>query len=132
MSRFLEGLTPATVRDEAAAPRKRRSGTRLSDTCRVCNETLATGADRKLGRHVGCPSSYDEGLLADLKAWRLATAEAAKMPAFVIFTDATLIAIAERLPSSEDDLLQIPGVGRSKLARHGDDVLAVLRSHASR
>ena len=48
------------------------------------------------------------------------------VPAFVVFTDATLQLIAEHRPSDERGLLKISGVGASKLAKYGDDVLAVL------
>jgi DNA helicase-2/ATP-dependent DNA helicase PcrA len=43
-----------------------------------------------------------------------------------VFTDATLQLIAEHRPSDERGLLRISGVGASKLAKYGDDVLAVL------
>nr|WP_203567016.1 ATP-dependent DNA helicase UvrD2 [Aestuariimicrobium ganziense] len=131
VSRFLDGLTPATLVEEPKPRAGRRRGTTLADVCRVCGEGLRTGADRKLGRHAGCPSSYDESLLAQLKQWRLEVAQAASMPAFVVFTDATLIAIAEQLPTSSSELLAISGVGRSKLERHGDDVLRILADHRS-
>ena len=48
------------------------------------------------------------------------------MPAFVVFTDATLTAIAEALPDTRADLLTIPGVGRRKAERYADDVLQIL------
>jgi DNA helicase-2/ATP-dependent DNA helicase PcrA len=48
------------------------------------------------------------------------------MPAFVVFTDATLMALAEAMPRTEREFLAIPGIGRSKLQRYGEDVLSVL------
>ena len=48
------------------------------------------------------------------------------MPAYVVFTDATLMAIAERMPSSADELAGITGVGPAKLERYGQAVLEVL------
>ncbi|MGO4955773.1 ATP-dependent DNA helicase UvrD2 [Luteococcus sp. Sow4_B9] len=128
-SRFLDGLTPAAVAqaaEQAATPRRRNRRSAQSQTCRVCHKSLGTGAERKLGRHEGCPSDIDEELLARLKAWRLRTAQAASLPAFVIFTDATLVAVAESRPRTEQDLLRIAGIGRSKLERHGADLLALV------
>ncbi|GAA1394658.1 ATP-dependent DNA helicase UvrD2 [Luteococcus peritonei] len=128
-SRFLDGLTPAALAqaaEQAKAPKRRSTRSAQSQTCRICGHSLGTGAERKLGRHMGCPSDYDEDLLARLKAWRKQTAEAASMPAFVIFTDATLIAIAEQTPSDEQELLKIGGVGRAKLERYGEQLLAVV------
>jgi DNA helicase-2/ATP-dependent DNA helicase PcrA len=48
------------------------------------------------------------------------------VPAFVVFSDATLLAIAERRPADDAALLAIPGIGRSKLDRFGADVLAIV------
>ncbi|MEL4506045.1 ATP-dependent DNA helicase UvrD2 [Luteococcus sp. H138] len=127
-SRFLDGLTPAALAQQAqqAVPKRRGTRSAQSQTCRVCGKGLGTGAERKLGRHSGCPSNYDEGLFDRLKQWRLATAQADSMPAFVIFTDATLMAIAEAEPADEQELLKISGVGRTKIERHGADVLSIV------
>ncbi|MEL4357587.1 ATP-dependent DNA helicase UvrD2 [Luteococcus sp. H154] len=127
-SRFLDGLTPAALAQQAQtqAPMRRASRSAQSQTCRVCGKGLTSGAERKLGRHAGCPSSYDEHLLARLKDWRKQVAQEASMPAFVIFTDATLIAVAEAEPRTEADLLKVPGVGRTKLERYGGPLLALV------
>ena len=52
------------------------------------------------------------------------------VPAFVVFTDATLTAIAETVPVDHSALQQISGVGARKLELYGDEVLGVL--HPSR
>ena len=55
-------------------------------------------------------------------------AEAAqKVPAYVVFTDATLAALAERQPADVPELVAVPGIGQSKLDRYGEDVLAIVR-----
>ncbi|WP_094764974.1 ATP-dependent DNA helicase UvrD2 [Luteococcus japonicus] len=128
-SRFLDGLTPAALAQQAqaaAVPKRRSMRSAQSQTCRVCGKGLVSGAERKLGRHTGCPSDYDEALLARLKAWRKAIAQAASMPAFVIFTDATLLAIAEQEPRDERALLKVSGVGRTKVDRYGEALLAIV------
>lgn len=128
-SRFLDGLTPASLARQAEqqAPRRRRSArSAQSQNCRVCGKGLTNGAERKIGRHEGCPSDYDEELLARLKSWRKQVAQAAGMPAFVVFTDATLVAIAETMPADEQALLRISGVGRTKVERHGADLLQIV------
>ena len=126
MSRFLVGLTPGTLKESVPSEGRasRRRGSALSQRCRVCEESLHTAAERKLGRHESCPSTYDEDLLAALKVWRKEAAEGA--PAFVVFTDATLVAIAEAMPTDEDELLDVPGVGPTKLERYGEAVLDLL------
>ena len=62
-----------------------------------------------------------------LRRWRRETAQAAGVPAYVVFHDATLAAIAVAQPASLNDLLRVPGVGTSKLTKYGEEVLEVLR-----
>jgi len=94
--------------------------------CRGCGQGLVTAATRKVGRCQDCPPTYDEATFEALRVWRLAVAGAAKVPAYVVFTEATLTAIAERTPSTAAQLATISGVGARKLERYGDDVLAIL------
>ena len=67
--------------------------------------------------------------LASLKAWRAEVAREHNLPAFVIFHDATLRAIAERAPQSLGDLEGISGIGAKKLQAYGADVVRVCRSN---
>jgi DNA helicase-2/ATP-dependent DNA helicase PcrA len=96
-------------------------------SCRVCGRTLLSAREHKLGRCADCPAAYDEELLERLKAWRAATAGEARVPPYVVFTDVTLQAIAERVPETTRDLAAIAGVGQVKLDRYGSAVLAVCR-----
>ncbi len=66
------------------------------------------------------------GLYEALRRWRRERSTADGVPAYVVFHDATLAAIADRRPRSERDLLAIPGIGPAKLERYGGDVLAVV------
>ena len=72
----------------------------------------------------------DEGLLSALKAHRRALADAAGVPAYVIFPDRTLIEMATRRPRTLDEFASIPGVGASKLERFGPTFLAVITGSA--
>jgi ATP-dependent DNA helicase RecQ len=65
--------------------------------------------------------------LEALRAWRRATADAAGVPAYVVFPDTTLVAIATVVPSRLDMLARLPGVGAVKLERYGPQVLDILR-----
>jgi ATP-dependent DNA helicase RecQ len=62
---------------------------------------------------------------ARLKAWRAEVAREHNLPAYVIFHDATLAAIAQRDPHSLEDLQGISGMGAKKLQAYGDEVLRV-------
>ncbi|MGW0804405.1 ATP-dependent DNA helicase UvrD2 [Nonomuraea sp. NPDC002799] len=128
-SRFLDGLTGRlSAPPRFAAPKGERRTVAAPVSCRVCAKTLAAAAEQKLGRCTTCPADYDEALLERLKAWRTATAKDAKVPPYVIFTDVTLQAIAERAPATEQELLSIAGIGRVKMDRYGEAVLALCRT----
>ena len=58
-----------------------------------------------------------------LREWRAVTAREQNVPAYVIFHDATLRAIAESAPDDLDALAQVPGIGGTKLERYGEAVL---------
>jgi len=66
------------------------------------------------------------GRFEQLRAWRAATAKEQGVPAYVIFHDATLREIAATRPSSLADLGKVSGVGETKLAKYGQEVLDVL------
>ena len=71
-------------------------------------------------------SEEDAPLLSALKARRRAFAEAAKVPAYIIFTDRTLIEMAEKRPATLDAMAGIGGVGAKKLERYGAAFLEVI------
>ena len=73
-----------------------------------------------------CPASYDEELFERLREWRKDRAGEESVPAFVVFTDATLQLIAEHRPRTPEAMLRISGIGRSKLDKYGDEVLPLL------
>ncbi|CAM3324297.1 ATP-dependent DNA helicase UvrD2 [Arthrobacter ulcerisalmonis] len=128
-SRFLDGLRPnsvasSTLRGSGPAPRRKAA---VPATCRVCGSMLATGAERKIGRCNACPPTYEEQTFEALRSWRRDIALTADVPAFVVFTDATLTAIAEARPESLEEMANLAGVGPTKLERYGADVLRVLK-----
>ncbi|MFE1556156.1 ATP-dependent DNA helicase UvrD2 [Streptomyces sp. NPDC058734] len=129
-SRFLNGLRPGSAAPAGrpgtpaeGAPRKR--GRRGPVLCRVCGRTLTEAGDIKLMRCGDCPSDMDEGLYERLREWRAVQSKLQGMPAYCVFTDKTLMAIAEAAPSEPGELSMISGVGGRKLDRYGADVLAI-------
>lgn len=115
-------LTPAAwpvlrgeQRLELAVPRQRQA---------------ARSAARKRERLSADGRQVDEGLFERLRALRRRLAEQQGVPAYVVFSDATLAAMAAIRPQSPDELLGITGVGQAKLKRYGEDFLAVLRRSA--
>ena len=94
--------------------------------CKSCGTPLLSSTEKSRGRHEDCPALYDEVLFERLRTWRRERAEQQKVPAFVVFSDATLETIAERKPDSPQALLSVSGVGRAKLEAYGDDVLTIV------
>jgi len=124
-SRFLNGIAPQASNDSTPTrPRRPRGAT---PRCRVCNSALTSPPAIMLRRCESCPSDIDEDLLSALKDWRLRTSKEMSVPAYVVFTDNTLIAIAETLPTDDAALVAIPGIGARKLEQYGPDVLAMVK-----
>jgi DNA helicase-2/ATP-dependent DNA helicase PcrA len=124
-SRFLNGIAPQSPSD--ATPNRPRRPRGATPRCRVCNGMLTTPPAIMLRRCESCPSDVDEELLAQLKDWRLRISKEMSVPAYVVFTDNTLIAIAETLPTDDAALVAIPGIGARKLEQFGPDVLALVK-----
>ncbi|MET7720455.1 ATP-dependent DNA helicase UvrD2 [Streptomyces mirabilis] len=140
-SRFLDGLRPGSVatagRSAGGGPGGIERGigssggtvvrrtSRTPARCRVCGRTLTDAGEMKLMRCEDCPSDMDEGLYERLREWRAVQAQRSGQPAFCVFTDKTLMAIAEAAPDGEGELARIPGVGVRKFNRFGADVLAI-------
>ncbi|MFD6889911.1 ATP-dependent DNA helicase UvrD2 [Streptomyces sp. NPDC059957] len=129
-SRFLNGLRPGSLAPGSSPggpvePGARKRGRRGPAVCRVCRKTLTDAGELKLMRCEDCPSDMDEGLYERLRDWRAVQAKEQGMPGYCVFTDKTLMAIAEAAPSQEGELSMISGVGARKLERYGADVLAI-------
>jgi DNA helicase II / ATP-dependent DNA helicase PcrA len=96
-SRFLDGLRPYIPRD-TPKPKKKSPA----------------------------PEAADAELFGQLRVWRKAQAAAQGVPPYVVFSDATLVAIADARPDSRSALARISGVGPTKLERYAEPLLAVL------
>jgi DNA helicase-2/ATP-dependent DNA helicase PcrA len=95
-SRFLDGLRPASE------PRPRPKAAKIK------------------------AEAEDAELFGRLRAWRKSQAEAQSVPPYVVFSDATLVAIADARPADRAALSRISGVGPTKLNRYAEPVLAVI------
>jgi DNA helicase-2/ATP-dependent DNA helicase PcrA len=102
-SRFLDGLVPGSTPTAAPPPRRQKRA-----------KVVLEGEAGELFER--------------LRAWRSETAASASVPAYVVFTDATLQAIAESRPASLRELAALPGIGARKLELYGEDVLSTLGS----
>ncbi|GKS89783.1 DNA helicase RecQ [Acidovorax sp. SUPP2539] len=104
----LKGQTPVQLRESTAATPARRTRRSAAPPAAAAN----LGPDAQVR-------------FINLKAWRAEVAREHNLPAYVIFHDATLAAIAERNPSTLDDLQGISGMGAKKMEAYGAEVLRV-------
>ncbi|MBT9431778.1 ATP-dependent DNA helicase RecQ [Candidatus Sodalis endolongispinus] len=75
--------------------------------------------------------NYDRPLFAKLRKLRKTLADEANVPPYVVFNDATLLEMAEQLPTDSGQMLRVNGVGNRKLERFGLPFLALIREHLS-
>lgn len=73
--------------------------------------------------------NYDRKLFAKLRKLRKSLADDNNVPPYVVFNDTTLLEMAEHLPVSASDLLDITGVGQRKLEKFGRPFMAMIRDH---
>jgi DNA helicase-2/ATP-dependent DNA helicase PcrA len=125
-SPFLLPLLPASQQPERARARGKIA------RCRECSQPLGTAAEKKRGRCAHHPVRYDEGLFEELKAWRRERSSDDGVPAYVVFTDATLELIAEHKPTDERGLGRISGVGPSKIERYAEAVLGLIARNSEK
>ncbi|KRF14011.1 ATP-dependent DNA helicase [Nocardioides sp. Soil797] len=121
-SRFLAALRPE-VRETKPVRAKKAARAAM---CGTCGRPLSTAGERKVGRCVDCPANYDEELFARLKEWRRERAGEDGVPAYVVFTDKTLEAVAEMKPTDDAQLLRISGIGAAKVERYGEELLELI------
>ena len=108
---LLRGETTLTLREDAKTATARR-------------RTAAKGAPEATEI-----AAADEPLWEALRACRLRLADEAEVPPYVVFHDATLREFVRQRPTSLDAMLEVHGVGQAKLARYGEEFLAVLAEH---
>ncbi|WP_044408116.1 DNA helicase RecQ [Thiomicrospira microaerophila] len=73
-------------------------------------------------------SEENQVLFEALRALRRQIAEQQNVPAFVVFGDVSLIDMAQKRPQTEDDFLEVSGVGQAKLERYGEAFLTLIRA----
>jgi ATP-dependent DNA helicase RecQ len=93
-----------------------------------------TAADSAAGAGAGTRAAaaatpQSSALFERLRALRKRLADEHGLPPYVVFHDATLREMAERRPLTLNQFAELPGVGQAKLARYGDQFIAVVREH---
>jgi ATP-dependent DNA helicase RecQ len=117
----LRGQRAVTLRQDAPSPKAARlRGVRVA----AGGAAGAAGAAKPAAADL---TPEQEAVFEQLRGWRGATAKEQGVPAYVVFHDATLRAIAVTAPATLGELAAINGVGESKLAKYGEGILGVLR-----
>ena len=104
---------------------------RLSNKTRSIDHRQQAAAQRsRLGTSARAKPDSSDPLVAALKSWRSTTSRAANVPAYVVFSDATLEAIASSKPKTRIALGRVPGIGPVKLDRYADVLLQIVHENA--
>ncbi len=119
----LKGETPVQLREETAAPKKSRD--RKTRNSAKTRSQSGSAASTQIN-----PGTPEDDLFEALRGWRAGVAREHGIPAFVVFHDSTLEAIAVAKPASLAAMRAISGVGEAKLARYGTALLALIEEHA--
>lgn len=114
-------------------------GLRLMPKCRPLlkgEESIQLRLDRKVSSKSGSKQRQpvaveDLGLWQALREQRMALAQEQGVPPYVIFSDATLLAMIEAKPENLMQMNHVPGVGEKKLDRYGETFLAVIAEHVA-
>jgi superfamily II DNA helicase RecQ len=101
---------------------------RIADARRSVRDGKGAASDRK--HPARDLDDADAPLYEALVEWRRKISKASGAPAYVVFHDATLVAVAEARPTSRHQLLGVAGIGPVKVERYGDEVLALVAAHA--
>jgi len=122
ITRARERLALSWALARSPGQRRGRRPSRFLDGLRPYVPRAATPKPKKTPR----PEAGDAELFGRLRAWRKAQAEAQAVPPYVVFNDATLVAIADAGPGDRAALSRISGVGPTKLERYAEPVLAII------
>jgi ATP-dependent DNA helicase RecQ len=127
----LRGKQQVMLRRDLPMPKPSRSGSGSGSRAARGQAAGAAGAPGARGagpaRLVAADlSPEDAAVFEKLRAWRATTAREQSVPAYVVFSDATLCQIAATRPATPAGLFEINGVGEAKLAKYGEAILRVL------
>jgi DNA helicase-2/ATP-dependent DNA helicase PcrA len=121
ITRARERLALSWALARSPGQRRGRRPSRFLDGLRPASEPRTRAKTKRVA-----PEAEDAELFGRLRVWRKAQADAQSVPPYVVFSDATLVAIADSRPVSRVELARISGVGPTKLERYAEPLLEVL------
>jgi len=133
--RAVDERTPLEIiLKDTAAPstkRKRKKQPTLSAGRKRASGAESAPRPRPAAKAKRADATADSRLEAALRLWRLLEARRRGLPAFRIFTDRALKALAASRPHTTEELLAVPGIGLSTAEKYGRDIYRVLRENGS-
>ena len=103
----------------------------MKKVVRKADRTRSAGGSGRVFGGSGAVAEVDPELFERLRALRKRLADEAEVPPYIVFSDATLRDMCAKRPATEDEFLDVSGVGATKLARYGEAFLAELAAHGS-
>ena len=122
----LRGQQQVMLRRDLPMPKPSRSGRRSGSGTARGQAAGAAGAPGSARLEAADLTPSGAAVFEKLRAWRTTTAREQSVPAYVVFSDATLCQIAATRPATPAALFEINGVGEAKLAKYGEAILRVL------
>ena len=120
---------PSVWLDPIAQARKSKNeAAKISDQK---NGVKKSGPAQSRAHLVGPTASLNSELVNALSEWRKNRARAAAIPAYVVFPDTTLHALAQYQPKTSADLLDISGIGPTRVENYGDELLEIIGQHSA-
>ena len=106
-------------------------GEEMKEDCGFCSSCVEKKLEenKKVRSVPAEPESFDSELFDLLKKLRKQISEKKKVPAFVVFTDATLKLMATKKPLTEDEFLAISGVGQRKCQQYAAIFIKEIKKH---
>ena len=121
------------MKDTAPPPAKRKRKKKLSVSAsgKLASRPETAAGPRPVAKAKGSGAEPESRLEAALRVWRLVEARRRGVPAFRIFSDHTLRALATSRPVTTQELLAVPGIGISTVEKYGTEIYRVLRENGS-
>ncbi|HYP40034.1 MAG TPA: ATP-dependent DNA helicase RecQ [Chloroflexia bacterium] len=109
---------------ERATPEQRRERQSATSSWKIPRSAPVQPAEDRP------PTPEEADLFERLRAWRRVVANRLNLPPYVIFHNTTLWAIARARPTTEEELIEVKGVGRSHIEKYGPDLLSLMLQEA--
>lgn len=128
----MQGILAVTDTEYPVAKLTEKSREVLFRGAAVSMRTLVRQSKTPEVKKQKLPGGVADGLYSELKKLRTKLASAASVPSYVVFTDSALLDMCKKLPQTEEEFLEVSGVGRAKLAKYGQTFLDRIKDYLTK